>query len=203
MEYSIYSKQAFFQKNAMALESRKANIFKDIQAVFALMQQKHPKQLWLHVNESVEETRLLCEELLQLSASLQLVVFRNNPDVLEGIALLKIGVKGYAHALSNPHILLQIYETVFQGHVWVYPELMHFMIASMQTPLENPHDVLSSLSAKEKEIALLVSKGYGNAKIASILNIAEVTVKKHISTLFIKLEVKDRIALALKIKQHA
>lgn len=42
----------------MALESRKANIFKDIQTVFALMQQKHPKQLWLHVNESVEETRL-------------------------------------------------------------------------------------------------------------------------------------------------
>ena len=187
----------------MALESRKANIFKDIQAVFALMQQKHPKQLWLHVNESAEETRLLCEELLEISPSLRLVVFRNNPDVLEGISLLKTGIKGYAHALSNSHILLQIYEAIFQGNVWVYPELMHFMIGAIQTSLEKTHDALSSLSAKEKEIALLVSKGYGNAKIASILNIAEVTVKKHISTLFIKLEVKDRIALALKIKQHA
>ena len=202
MDYTIYSKQTFFQKNATALEPRKAAVLKDKQALFALVLEKHPKQIWLHVNESLEETRLLCEELLQLSPSLRLIVFRNNPDVLEGISLLKAGIKGYAHALSNHHILLQIYETIFQGHVWVYPELMHFMIASMQTSLENSQDALSSLSAKEKEIALLVSEGYGNAKIASILNIAEVTVKKHISTLFIKLEVKDRIALALKIKQH-
>ena len=202
MEYTIYSTAAFFQKNATVLEPRKANILKDKLALFALVQQKHPKQLWLHVNESVEETRLLCEELLEISPSLRLVVFRNNPDVLEGIALLKAGIKGYAHALSNSHILLQIYETIFQGHVWVYPELMHFMIASMQTSLENFQDVLSSLSAKEKEIALLVSEGHSNGKMASILNIAEVTVKKHISALFTKLGVKDRIALALKIKQH-
>ena len=202
MDYTIYSTQAFFQKNATALEPRKADVLKEKQALFALVLEKHPKQLWLHVNESAEETRLLCEELLEISPSLRLVVFRNNPDVLEGISLLKTGIKGYAHALSNSHILLQIYEAIFQGNVWVYPELMHFMIGAIQTSLEKTHDALSSLSAKEKEIALLVSEGHSNGKIASVLNIAEVTVKKHISTLFTKLGVKDRIALALKIKQH-
>jgi len=115
--------------------------------------------------------------------------------------LLKRGIKGYAHALSNPHILLQIHQTLQQGHVWVYPELMQFMIASMQTPLSTPCEGFLKLSSKEKEIALLVSQGLSNAKIARILNVAEITVKKHISTLFEKLNVKDRIALALRVKQ--
>ncbi|MGD9553526.1 MAG: helix-turn-helix transcriptional regulator [Arcobacteraceae bacterium] len=46
----------------------------------------------------------------------------------------------------------------------------------------------------------LVSKGYSNAKIANELDIAEVTVKKHIGSMFEKLEVKDRLSLALILK---
>ena len=202
MDYIIYSKQAFFQKNATALAKRKAQVLKDKPMLFASMLEKHPKQLWLHVNESTDETHLLCKELLALSPSLDIAIFRNNPDVLEGISLLKMGIKSYAHALANPHILMQIYQTLSQGSVWVYPELMQFMIASMHTTLETSNDTLASLSRKEREVAFLVSEGHSNAKIAIILKIAEITVKKHIGTLFTKLGVKDRIALALKIKQH-
>lgn len=201
MEYIVYSPHTFFQKNATALVGHNAHVLKDTQALFASMLIKHPKQVWLHVNEPSQEVRLMCEELLVLSPSLYIVIFRNNPDVIEGVELLKLGIKGYAHALANVHILHQIVEGVSQGSVWVYPELMHFMIASMHTTLETSKDTLSSLSSKEREIALLVSEGHSNAKIASILHIAEVTVKKHISALFIKLGVKDRIALAFAIKQ--
>ena len=202
MDYIIYSKQAFFQKNATALAKRKAQVLKDKPMLFASMLEKHPKQLWLHVNESTDETHLLCKELLALSPSLCIAVFRNNPDVLEGISLLKMGIKGYAHALANPHILMQIYQTLSQGSVWVYPELMQFMIASMHTTLETSNDTLAPLSPKEREVAFLVSEGHSNAKIAAILKIAEITVKKHIGTLFKKLGVKDRMALALKVEQH-
>ena len=113
-----------------------------------------------------------------------------------------MGIKGYAHALANPHILMQIYQTLSQGSVWVYPELMQFMIASMHTTLETSNDTLAPLSPKEREVAFLVSEGHSNAKIAAILKIAEITVKKHIGTLFKKLGVKDRMALALKVEQH-
>lgn len=202
MDYIVYSTQAFFQKSATSLTMLNAKIFKDKQMLFTSMLEKHPKQVWLHVNEPTDEIRLLCEELLVLSPSLNIAIFRNNPDVTEGIKLLKSGIKGYAHALANPHILMQIYQTLSQRSVWVYPELMQFMIASMHITLETSKGTLSPLSLKEKEIALLVSEGHSNAKIASTLNIAEITVKKYISALFEKLGVKDRIALALKIKQN-
>ena len=120
--------------------------------------------------------------------------------MIEGLELLKNGIKAYAHSCSNPKILEQIFQTLHAGNLWIYPELMQFMIASTHTTFFQPSTILSSLTLKEKEIALLISEGHTNAKIASILNIAEITVKKHVSTLFEKLAVKDRLSLALKIK---
>jgi DNA-binding NarL/FixJ family response regulator len=49
-----------------------------------------------------------------------------------------------------------------------------------------------SLSAREVDVLRLVAKGFGNKEIANRLNIAEVTVKLHVSHMLEKLEAKDR-----------
>jgi DNA-binding NarL/FixJ family response regulator len=46
----------------------------------------------------------------------------------------------------------------------------------------------------------MVTDGMSNAKIASVLSLAEITVKKHLSSIYEKLAVKDRLALALLLK---
>ena len=53
-----------------------------------------------------------------------------------------------------------------------------------------------SLSSREIEVLRLVAKGMGNKEIASDLNIAEVTVKLHVSHVLEKLNVKDRTQAA-------
>ena len=200
MKCMVYSTQAFFHKQCMRLLKIDMHCLKEKNLLFSAMLQKHPKQVWRHSTDTSEEIRILCEELLKLSPSLSIAIFRNNPNVIEGLELLQKGIKAYAHSFSNPKILEQIFETLHAGNLWIYPELMQFMIASTHATLSQPSPSLSLLTPKEKEIALLISEGYTNAKIASILNIAEITVKKHVSTLFEKLAVKDRLSLALKIK---
>ena len=59
---------------------------------------------------------------------------------------------------------------------------------------------LDILTPKEMEVLNLVAKGYSNSKISKELDIAEVTVKKHIGSMFQKLDVKDRLSLALILK---
>jgi DNA-binding NarL/FixJ family response regulator len=59
---------------------------------------------------------------------------------------------------------------------------------------------LDILTPKEMEVLKLISKGYSNSKISKELNIAEITVKKHIGSMFQKLDVKDRLSLALILK---
>lgn len=53
-----------------------------------------------------------------------------------------------------------------------------------------------SLTGRELEVLRMVAKGLGNKEIAGALNIAEVTVKLHVSHVLEKLNVKDRTEAA-------
>jgi len=59
-----------------------------------------------------------------------------------------------------------------------------------------------SLTYREKEIALLLLKGMSNTEIADALYIGLSTVKKHVSSLFIKTEVKSRTELVAKLNNE-
>ncbi len=58
------------------------------------------------------------------------------------------------------------------------------------------------LTSRELEILRLVAKGFGNKEIAAALNIAEVTVKLHVSHVLEKLEVRDRTEAATAALQR-
>ena len=62
------------------------------------------------------------------------------------------------------------------------------------------NDLLENLTRREYEIAMLVGKGESNKKIAQHLAITERTVKAHLTEIFRKLQISDRIKLALIMK---
>ncbi|TLP35510.1 response regulator transcription factor [Arcobacter arenosus] len=130
------------------------------------------------------------------------IAIRNATNNIEGCTLLKKGFKSYIHSLSNISIIESVIETVKNGNTWVYPELMQFLINSIPLNGNNENKLFEDLKVKELEVLELVAQGLTNSKIANTLDIAEVTVKKHISSLFKKLKVKDRLALALVYKNN-
>ncbi len=61
---------------------------------------------------------------------------------------------------------------------------------------------LSCLTRRELEIARLVNKGCSNKAVAKELDITERTVKAHLSSIFEKLDVKDRLQLVVFMSGH-
>lgn len=138
-------------------------------------------------------------DLLKRNKHLHLIALANTPNNLQGCRLLQMGYKSYLHAVSNSGILKSAIKSVAKNNIYVYPQLMQFLVTQIPTSLQKNKN-LDTLTPKELDVLQLVSKGYSNAKIANELDIAEVTVKKHIGSMFEKLEVKDRLSLALILK---
>jgi DNA-binding NarL/FixJ family response regulator len=137
----------------------------------------------------------------------KIVVLSNVPRFEEAIVSLKGGARGYVNAFAGPQTLTQISEVVTEGGIWLGADLMQALIASSQKtdPIEEQsqsktldHETLQKkLSTREIEVAKLIAQGDSNKVIARKLNITERTVKAHVSTIFGKLEVNDRLKLAL------
>lgn len=64
----------------------------------------------------------------------------------------------------------------------------------------NPEQLPESLTAREREVALLASRGLRNNEIAKKLQISENTIRAHLRTTFQKLDVDRRAKLAEKLK---
>ena len=73
-------------------------------------------------------------------------------------------------------------------------------LAESSKPILPPENFLATiLSCREREVGYLIAQGYGNLNISATLNISEHTTKRHLSNIFCKLEVSNRIELAFLI----
>lgn len=137
----------------------------------------------------------------------QVIVLTLGPRQPELLTALTAGARGYAHAWSAVGILQQIASVVGNGGLWVGAEFLNQLVSTTASQLQNDaaegqvdDDLLSALTDREREVALAVAGGASNKEVARRLNITERTVKAHLSVVFQKLGVRDRLHLALQLK---
>ena len=81
------------------------------------------------------------------------------------------------------------------------PLIQRFLAVSTRVvpPAAPDRPVLNTLTSRELMVAEQVAQGSNNREIAQTLEITERTVKAHLTSIFEKLEVRDRVQLALKM----
>jgi len=137
-------------------------------------------------------------ELILVALSLQ-------PDQAEALAMLEAGARGYCHALAAAEMLGQVAVVVANGGLWIGTELMQRAVSGIAraTPVERRGkrpQRLDSLTPREFAVAVQVARGETNKEIAKTLRITERTVKAHLGAIFTKLQVRDRLQLALAVQ---
>ncbi len=128
------------------------------------------------------------------------VVMAATPGESEAFQLLNQGAVGYCHLKAAPEQLREVALVVEHGGFWMPPELMQRFLAlsTRVVPTEAPVDPeLNELTSRELMVAKQVAHGASNREIAEALDITERTVKAHLSAIFEKLCVRDRVQLAL------
>jgi DNA-binding NarL/FixJ family response regulator len=130
-----------------------------------------------------------------------LLILHRVPDISIGKKLLSLGVNGYGNALMKSHFLLSAVDAIKEDLIWLHPEFTSALIAEIPSTKEKKIDsIISPLSQREKDVVILLKDGETYKEIATELGITPRTVKAHAHSIYTKLQVKDRLALALLLK---
>lgn len=135
---------------------------------------------------------------------LQVLVLSSHPCDEEGQHALQQGASGYAHAALAPKEFERILQAIAQGAVWTGRSLLQRLLQGVGERLPQPQAQADAawargLTPREQAVAELAALGKGNQDIADALAITERTVRAHLSATFEKLQVNDRLQLALKV----
>jgi len=141
-------------------------------------------------------------EILQ-NDQIRIVAASSNPNDDEAMQALDAGCAAYCHAFSNAATLKQVKEVVDAGQVWIGKTLMQRLLHSVNRAMParpvQDRGWQEGLTQREVEVANLAANGASNQAIATQCQISERTVKAHLSAVFSKLIITDRLQLALRV----
>lgn len=161
-----------------------------------------PVILWARyrTGESIESVMPAVLEPWQL-----LVLLADEPDERIVADALARGASGCCNTHAAADVLRQVALVVENGGLWVGQSLLRRLVGGTSRALANRNerpprvDWATVLSEREVQVARLVAGGASNREVAEQLSITERTVKAHLSAIFEKLGLRDRLQLSLRI----
>ncbi len=157
----------------------------------------------LHINSFEGEIARFMKKVRFEYPQAHLLLLSDVPHFQEGIGLLRMGASGYGNSHLNGDHLEHALSVIADGNIWLYPKFLDILIKESFAPTATQEErkSLSKLSPREREIAAFVAQGLNNHEIAERTQITVRTVKAHITSIFEKLHLADRLSLALYMRQ--
>lgn len=148
-------------------------------------------------------------DIQKIQPETRLILMTATADQREEVATILFGAKAYCEYDINDMTLSRVLKTVLADELWVDRKFVSRLLEEIEDIAKAQHTEaqqldkgLSLLTPRETEIAKLVAGGASNRTIAEQLNISERTVKAHLGVIFRKMNIDDRLQLALFINRH-
>ncbi|MEN6326725.1 MAG: response regulator transcription factor [Syntrophomonas sp.] len=133
------------------------------------------------------------------------VIKRELPDVKvialtiyegeEVVDMIKAGASAYILKDVAGSELIATIHRVMNGEVVIYPRVANRLVRELMQNENKKSDL--RLTKREKDVLTLLVKGNSNKEMADVMFISEKTVKNHLTSIFLKLGVKDRTHAAV------
>ena len=142
--------------------------------------------------------------LRRLDAPPQVIVLTTFQADEQVLSALRVGASGFLLKDTPPAEILNAVRLVAAGDAMLSPSvtrtlLSHFGDTEATERRRAAAQRLATLTDREREVALAVGSGASNAEVAASLFMSEATVKAHVSRLFTKLDVTNRVHIAIVV----
>lgn len=171
-----------------------------------MTQERMPDVLLLNMKMSGNDGMGVLDELQILKAPVRpllLATYLSGPDLLRALLL---GARGVVLKTSATQALFDGIRGVMVGQYWIGAEMGASMMGALREYARSQRGTLPhaafGLTPRELEIVGTVVAGYSNAEIAKKYGLSEQTVKHHLSSIFDKVGVFNRLELALFAVNH-
>lgn len=132
----------------------------------------------------------VARRIQQDGLAVRVLVLSAYDDESHILALLESGVAGYLTKAEAPGSIVDAVRGVARGgQGWFSRDVTATVMQARTTP--HP-DVPGMLSPRERQVLILLARGYDNPRIAGALDICEGTVKNHVTNIYDKLRVRTR-----------
>lgn len=145
------------------------------------------------IMDGVAATREICQRFEQTKV---LVLSVDDDDEYVALAL-RYGAAGYLLKNTPPEELALAIKAVYRGYTHLGPGLGKKIMAQIPAPSSSSSLEWNKLTPREQEIVRLIATGANNREIAEVLYISEKTVKNHITNILSRLNLRDRIQVAI------
>lgn len=160
----------------------------DGQGAINLARGLKPEVILMDINmpgtDGLTATKVIKREMPQVNIVALTVC--EDEGVLE---MIRAGVSAYVLKDVAGQELVSTIRRVMEGNVYIHPRVAKQVVGALTS---SKKDKDKELTRREKDILTLLAQGLSNKEMAEALFISEKTVKNHLTSIFRKLEVKDR-----------
>ncbi|MDQ1535812.1 MAG: hypothetical protein QOE58_205 [Actinomycetota bacterium] len=130
-----------------------------------------------------------------------LTTFQADEQVMSA---LRAGAAGFLLKDTPPAEILSAVRLVAAGEAMLSPSVTRTLLSHLGDAQSSERQRiaaqrLDTLTDRERDVAMAVGSGASNAEVAASLFLSEATVKSHVSRLFTKLEVTNRVHIAILV----
>lgn len=144
--------------------------------------------------------------ILAASPATRVIILTSFGEEDKVLPAIRAGAQGYLLKDIPPDDLVKAVRAAYRGEVQLHPSVAKKLMSTVaaEKPAGKVEKVSGEvdLSAREMEVLQQIAGGKSNHEIAEKLVISEKTVKTHVSSIFLKLNVQDRTQAAIYAIKH-
>ena len=168
----------------------------------SLTQRLHPDVILLELNLDGDLNPEIIPDLLRQVPETRIILLTGIRDSHIHHQAVQMGAMGVVLKHESGRVLLKAIEKVNAGEVWIDRAMMAQVLTRlsrgrMQEEQSPEAFKIAQLSDREREVVRLIGEGLKNKDIAERLSISEVTVRHHLTSVYNKLGVSDRLELII------